>query len=463
MGALVEYDAIIVGTGQSGPSLAGRLAQSGMEVAIIERKLFGGTCVNVGCTPTKALVASAYAAYISRHADQFGVKIDGSISVDMKAIKARKDEIVKHSSEGLEKWLKSMKNCTVYEGQGELESAKTVRVNGEVLTADKIFLNVGCRATVPKIPGLDTVSYLTNTTMMDLDTLPSHLIIIGGGYIGLEFAQVYRRFGSKVTILARGARVLARDDDDVCEAVVEILTGEGIDILTNVSEMAVSKEGADVRVNITREGKKESLEGSHLLVAVGRIPNTHDLGLDAASVEVNERGYIKVDEELKTSQPGIWAMGDCNGLGAFTHTSYNEYEIIAANLLDGKKRSVSDRIFTYGLFIDPPLGRVGMTEKQALSTGRKILCAKMPMTQVARAREKGETRGFMKIYVDAESKQILGAALLGTGCDEAVHLILDTMQAKAPYTTLANAMHIHPTVSELIPTLLQGLKPLEAN
>ncbi|NGX39442.1 MAG: putative pyridine nucleotide-disulfide oxidoreductase RclA [Chlamydiae bacterium] len=455
-----KFDAIIIGTGQSGPFLANRLAKAGMQVAIIERHRFGGTCVNVGCVPTKTLVASAYAAYIACNAKDFGIEISGKPSVDMKAVKARKDAIVKASTEGVENWLKKMENCTVYEGQAAFESSNTVRVNGELLQADQIFINVGARASVPQVPGLDTIPYLTNSTMMEVDFLPEHLLIIGGGYIGLEFGQIYRRFGSKVTILGRGPNILSREDEDISQEVREILEGEGVSILTETEDLTIEKKGKKVEVHMQHQGKSHTVEGSHLLVATGRIPNTRDLGLEKAGIEVNAKGYIQVDDQLQTTRPGVWALGDCNGLGAFTHTSYNEFEIVAANLLEGKKRGVSDRVFAYNLYIDPPLGRAGMSEKEVRESGRKALVARMPMTRVGRAKEKGETRGFMKIFVDAESEQILGAALLGVGCDEVIHLIIDIMYAKAPYTVIRDAMHIHPTVSELIPTLLSELKPL---
>jgi len=455
-----QYDAVIIGTGQAGPSLASRFSAAGMKVAIIERQNFGGTCVNVGCIPTKTLVASAYAAHIARQAEAFGVKIDGSVSVDMKAVKARKDRLVRASSEGVEKWMKSTKNCTVYEGHAQFESPRTVRVNGELLEADKIFINVGTRAFVPPIPGLDDVRYFNNSTMMDVDFLPKHLVIIGGGYISLEFGQMYRRFGSQVTILERGPRVLSRDDDDIGNAVMDILEGEGVTILKDLGDFSVERRGDGIAVCVSCKGTPAVVEGSHLLLAVGRTPNLDDLGLEHAGVELDARGFVKVDDQLQTSQAGIWAIGDCNGIGAFTHTSYNDFEIVAANILDDDPRRVSDRIFTAGLFIDPPLGRVGMTEAEVRASGRKALIGRMPMSRVGRAKEKGDTRGFMKILVDAETKEILGAALLGIGCDEVVHLLLDTMYAKAPYTVVQRAVHIHPTVSELIPTLLGDLKPL---
>lgn len=456
-----KFDAIIIGTGQSGPSLAGRLAGEGMKVAVVERKLFGGTCVNTGCTPTKTLVASARAAYVARRGDDYGVTIDGQISVDMKKVKTRKDKIAGTSNKGVEGWLKNMENCTAFEGHGRFESPNSVRVGDEILEAEKIFINVGGRATVPNIEGLDTVDYMTNSTMMEVDFLPEHLIIVGGSYIGLEFAQMYRRFGSKVTVVERNSRLISRDDEDVSEAVREILEKEGINIRTNATCIKTEKIGDEIAVGVDCESGSPKVVGSHLLLAVGRTPNTHDLGLDKAGIETDNRGYIKVDDQLKTNVTGVWALGDCNGKGAFTHTSYNDFEIVAANILDNDQRKVSDRILCYGLFIDPPLGRVGMTEAEVRASGRKALIGKRKMIRIARAKEKGDTQGFMKVLVDAETKEFLGAAILGLNGDEVVHSILDIMYAKMPYSVIQRAVHIHPTVSELIPTMLGELKPLE--
>ncbi|TMB74416.1 MAG: FAD-containing oxidoreductase [Deltaproteobacteria bacterium] len=456
----VRFDAIIIGTGQAGPALAARLSDSGMKVAIIERKLFGGTCVNTGCVPTKTLVASAYAAHLARRAAEYGVAIAGAVNVDMKRVKARKDEISGHFNKGVENWMQGLAHGTIYRGHARFESPRTVRVNGELLEADKIFINAGGRALVPPMPGLDQVPYLTNSTMMGVDFLPEHLIIIGGSYIGLEFGQMYRRFGSNVTIVEKGPRLIAREDEDISKAIQEILEREGILLRLNAECMTAHKEGDRIAVGLDCADASRQVVGSHLLLAVGRVPNTGDLGLDKAGVETDKSGYIKVDDQLRTNVPGIWALGDCNGKGAFTHTSYNDFEIVAANLLDHNRRRVSDRIMTYALFIDPPLGRAGMTEAQVKASGRKALVATRPMTRVARAVEKGETQGFMKVIVDAETKGILGAAILGVTGDEVIHTLLDVMYAKAPYTIVSRAMHIHPTVSELLPTLLQGLQPL---
>ena len=455
------YDAIVIGTGQSGPSLAERLTREGLSTAVIERKLFGGTCVNVGCIPTKTLVASARAAYMARRGGDFGVVIDGAISVDMQQVKARKDGVVQASNQGVTNWLKNMPNLTVYEGHGRFESANTVRVNGEVLEAEKIFINVGGRAFAPDIPGLDQVDYLTNSSMMEVDFLPEHLVIVGGSYIGLEFAQMYRRFGSRVTVIEMADRPIAREDEDVSLAIKEILENEGVALRLNAECITLAKREDGIAVSVECDSGAPEIIATHLLMAVGRKPNSDDLGLSEAGIETDERGFIVVDDQLRTNVPGVWAIGDVNGRGAFTHTSYNDYEIVAANLFDNDPRRVSDRITCYGLFVDPPLGRVGMTEAQARQSGREVLAGKMMMARVGRARERGETQGFMKILVDAQSKRILGAAILGIGGDEVIHSVLDVMYADAPYTVIQRAVHIHPTVTELIPTMLSDLKPLD--
>jgi len=455
-----SFDAIIIGTGQAGPSLARRLTAAGMKTAVVERKLFGGTCVNTGCTPTKAMVASAYAAHMARRGADFGVTIPGTVNVDMRRVKERKDAISGASRTGLEKWLKQMENCTVYEGHARFESARVIAVGPDRITADRIFINVGGRAVVPPMPGLDEVPYLTNSSMMDVDFVPPHLIIVGGSYVGLEFGQMFRRFGSEVTIVEMGSRLVQREDEDVSAAIQEILEQEGIRLRPNAKCIAVSRRGAEVIARVDCTDGAPEVTGTHLLLAVGRRPNTDDLGLDKAGVELDQHGYIVVDDQLRTSVPGIWALGDCNGRGGFTHTSYNDFEIVAANLLDNDPRRVSDRIPAYALYIDPPLGRAGLTDAQIRKTGRKALVGKRPMSRVSRALEKGESKGFMKIAVDAETHEILGAAILGVGGDEAIHSVLDAMYAKAPYTVIQRAVHIHPTVSELIPTMLGELQPL---
>ncbi len=455
-----SFDAIIVGAGQAGPPLAGRLTKAGMTVAMVERKLFGGTCVNTGCIPTKTLVASAHAAHLARRGADFGVQLSGPITVDMKAVKARKDAVSGKSRDGVETMLRTMEKCTVFHEAAHFVSAKELQVGDEVLTAEKIFLNVGARSSIPEMPGVHDVPLLTHTTLLELDTLPEHLVIVGGSYIGLEFAQMYRRFGSKVTLVERGKRLVAHEDEDVSAAVKEILEKEGVAIRTDSECIHFKAHAEGVLVGTSCTTGEPDVLGSHVLLAVGRRPNTDDLGLEVAGVATDEKGYITVDDQLRSSVPGIWAMGDCNGRGAFTHTSYNDFEIVSANLLDNEPRRVSDRIQAHAMYIDPPLAHVGMTETEVRASGKRALIGSRLMSKVGRAVEKGETEGFMKVLVDAETKKILGATILGTGGDEAVHCILDTMYAGAPFTTLTHAMHIHPTVSELIPTVLESLQPL---
>jgi pyruvate/2-oxoglutarate dehydrogenase complex dihydrolipoamide dehydrogenase (E3) component len=451
------FDAIIIGTGQAGPSLAARLSEAGLRVAIIERNRFGGTCVNTGCTPTKTLIASAYVAQTARRASSYGVSV-GAVAIDMKAVKARKDAISARSSLGIERWLRGLKNVTVFGGTAQFGSPDTVRVNSETLRAAKIFINVGGRAFVPPFPGIDRIAYFTNSSMMAVDFVPGHLIVVGGSYVGLEFAQMFRRFGSEVTVVEQRARLISREDEDVSDAIREILVNEGINVRTEATCIRVDRSDDGITAGVDCRQGEPKVMGTHLLLAVGRIPNTDDLGLERAAVAVDSHGYIQVDEQCRTNVPGIWALGDCNGQGAFTHTSYNDFEIVAANLLDGDPRKLSDRIPCYALFTDPPLGRVGMTAAEVEKSGRKSLTGKMAMSGVNRAVERGETQGFIKVIVDANTHEILGAAILGLNGDEVVHSLLDVMYARAPYTAVSRAVHIHPTVSELIPTLLGKLR-----
>jgi pyruvate/2-oxoglutarate dehydrogenase complex dihydrolipoamide dehydrogenase (E3) component len=455
-----RYDAIVIGAGQAGPPLAARLGQAGLRTAIIERKLVGGTCVNVGCIPTKTLIGSARAAYIARQAPDFGVVIDGSVRVDMARVKARKDEVAGSSNAGVTAWIEGMPNVTLIRGHARFTGPRSLAVGGERLEAERIFINVGARARVPAFPGLEKVDYLTNSSMMAVNFLPEHLVIVGGSYIGLEFAQMYHRFGARVTVVEMQDRLVTREDEDVSTAVREILEGEGVTVRLKAECVGFESGPRGVRMNIDCVADSTPIDGSHVLLAVGRVPNTRDLGLEQAGIETDKRGNIKVDDRLQTNVPGVWALGEVNGRGAFTHTAYNDYEIVAANLFDDDPRRVTERITCYGLFIDPPLGRVGMTEHEVRASGRKALVGKRMMTRVARAREFGETRGFMKIMVDAENQAILGAAILGLHGDEAVHSLLDVMYAKRPYTVISRAVHIHPTVAELIPTVLQELRPL---
>lgn len=453
-----EFDAIIIGAGQAGPPMAARLVEAGMRVALVERDVLGGTCVNRGCMPTKALVASARAAHVARHAAHWGVLAGGPVGVDMKQVRARAAKVTTDARGRLESWLGGMEGLTLLHGHARFQDARTIRIGMEALTAPRIILNVGARTLVPGIAGIDRVDYLTSSSIIELDTLPQHLLVVGGSYIGLEFAQMYRRFGAEVTVVERGERLLPREDEDVTEAIRDVLEAEGIAIHTGAACIGLAPHPDGVALHLDDGGGEPAAIGSHVLVAAGRRPNTDGLGLDAAGVAMDARGYITVDDELATNVPGVWALGDCNGRGAFTHTAYNDFEILAANLLDGDRRRVSQRIPAYALYIDPPLGRVGMTDAQARATGRTLLFSKRPMTRVGRAIEKGETQGFMKVVADAETQQILGAAILGVEGDEAIHGLLDAMHAGTPFPVLRWAVPIHPTVSELIPTLLGGLK-----
>ncbi|HTE46654.1 MAG TPA: FAD-containing oxidoreductase, partial [Gemmatimonadaceae bacterium] len=443
---------------QAGPPLADRLNRAGMTVALIERNLLGGTCVNTGCTPTKTLVASAYAAHLARRAADYGVST-GEVSVDMRRVKARVDEVVTNSRKGLEGWLQSMERVTLIHGHASFESANTIRVGDTQLTASRFFLNVGARALVPNLPGVDRVPYLVNTSILALDRVPKHLAVVGGSYIGLEFAQAFRRLGSEVTVIEKAPRLISREDEDVSEAIREIFKRESIGVRTSAECIRLAPDPNGVAVGVDCQEGPPQVIASDVLLAVGRVPNTGDLGLDRAGVAMDARGYIPVDDSLATNVPGIWAIGDCNGRGAFTHTSWNDYEIVAANLLDGEHRKVSDRILGYALYIDPPLGRVGQTEAQVRASGRKYSVGMRPMSRVSRAIEKGEAQGLMKILVDDVTQRILGAGILGVGGDEAIHGVLDMMNADAPYPVLKWAVPIHPTVSELIPTLLNELRP----
>ncbi len=455
------FDALIIGAGQAGPSLAARLSAAGRSVAIIERKHVGGTCVNTGCKPTKALVASAHAAHIARRAADFGVVVGGDVMIDMLSVFRRSHRITLDSRESNERWMEGLENVTLIRGHARFEDSTTVRVGEERLSAPQIFINVGGRAAISDFPGIHDVPAMTNSDIVMLDRVPKHLVIVGGSYIGLEFAQMYRRFGAAVTIVEKGPRLVAREDEEISDAIQAVLEGEGIAVRTAAECIRFSRDGDDVVVGVSCTKGEPDIRGSDILLATGRKPNTDDLGLDAAGVALNERGYIIVDDALATSAPGIWAMGDCNGRGAFTHTAYNDFEIIAANLLDGETRKVSDRVPGYALYIDPPLGRVGISEREARASGRRILVGRLPITRVGRAVEKGETQGLMKIIADADTREILGAAILGTGGDEAIHGVLDMMNVGARYDDLRWSVPIHPTVSEFWPTLVLGMTPVD--
>ena len=456
-----HVDVIVIGAGQAGPPLAARCGAEGLKTVLIEREQMGGTCVNNGCIPTKTLVASARVAALARRAAEYGVMLDQGVRIDMPAVKARKDAIVQASRTGVTNWMANAKNVSVIHGQARFTGAHEIEVGGRTLSADRIFINVGGRPSTPTLTGMDSVPFLNNISMMDVDFVPAHLIVIGGSYIGLEFAQMYRRFGAEVTVCEMGPRLIGREDEDVSDEVRAILEREGVSVRTGATCLSVERQGSGVTVGVECDSGAPKIQGSHLLFATGRTPNTEDLGLDRAGIATDKRGYISVNDQLETSTPGVFALGDVNGRGAFTHTAWNDYEIVAANLFDGGTRRVTDRITAYALFTDPPLGRIGMSFNEARATGRPLLAAKMPMTRVGRAREAGETQGFMKIVVDAETKRILGATLLGLSGDEVVQSILEVMVADAPYTSINRGVHIHPTVSELLPTLLEGLKPLK--
>jgi pyruvate/2-oxoglutarate dehydrogenase complex dihydrolipoamide dehydrogenase (E3) component len=458
----MTFDALVIGMGQAGPSLAARLAGSGMKVGIIERHLFGGTCVNNGCTPTKAMIASAYAAQLARRAAEYGIASAGAEPrADMRRVKARKDAIVADSRNSLEQWLTGLANGRVFRGHARFTGPRTVEVNGEPLTADRIFINVGGRPRIPPFPGVDTTRYLTNVSMMDLDELPAHLVIVGGSYVGLEFAQMFRRFGSRVTVVEMAPRLVSREDEDVSLAIQDFLRTEGISLRLDATCISLAKTADGVSVGVTCKEGMPREDGSHVLLAVGRVPNTDDLGLDRAGIRTDPHGYIDVDESLRTSNPNVWALGDCNGKGAFTHTSYNDYEIVADNVLANANRKYTDRIPVYALYTDPPLGRIGMNEADILKLGIRAMVGKRPMRRVARAIEKGETNGFLKIYTEQGSDRILGASLLGTGADEAVHSLLDAVYARTPHQEVQSRVRIHPTVSELLPTTMEQLTPLD--
>ncbi|CEK11563.1 FAD-containing oxidoreductase [Legionella hackeliae] len=456
-----NFDAIIIGTGQAGPSLAVRLAEAGMTVAIIERNKFGGSCVNTGCIPTKTLVASAEIAHQAQRANEFGIEISGSIKTDMSKVKARKDAIVSKASHGVEQWLKNTPNVTIFQGHARFIDNKTIVVNDEKLSGEKIFINVGARAFIPPMEGLDQIDCLTNSSILELNEVPEHLIVVGGSYIGLEFAQAFRRFGAQVTVIEKAPRLIAREDSDVCDTVLEIMKNSGIDVHLNTNCLSFSASDHGVTAHLGCENTKNTVTGSHVLIAIGRKPNTDDLGLENTDIQIDQRGMVVVNDELATTTTNVWALGECNGRGAFTHTAYNDYQIVADNLLNGSQRKVTDRLMAYALYIDPPLGRCGLTEAEIRAKGYNALVAKRPMTQVKRAMIKGEPTGFIKIFIDADTQKILGAAILGVNADEIIHSILDVMYADKPYTLIRDAVHIHPTVSELIPTTLETLKPLE--
>ncbi|WP_016991280.1 mercuric reductase [Flavobacterium sp. ACAM 123] len=450
-----KFDFIIIGSGQAGIPLAFSLSKKGT-VALIEKSLLGGTCVNTGCTPTKAYVASARRIWDTLHVEEMGIEIAAGAKANLEKIKARKDTLINGSREGIEKSIAENDTITLFRGEAHFLSNYEIAVNEDKITAKQIFINVGARAVIPK--EYVHVDYLTNIDILGLTKLPEHLIIVGGSYIGLEFGQMFKRFGSKVTIIERGDRLISREDENVSESLAEIMRSEDIEIEFNAKKINVSQDENSILIKIN--GAEKEIKGSHLLLAVGRSPNTDALQLENTSIDIDKKAYLTVDDYCKTNVEGVFAIGDCNGKGAFTHTSYNDFQIVEDYVLGDKKRKISDRLTTYGLFVDPPLGRVGMTKAEAEKKGFEILIAHMPMSKIARAKEKGETKGFMEAIIDAKTNQFLGACVLGVGGDEIISSITNLMYAKQPYTVFRDAVHIHPTVGELIPTMLANLKPI---
>jgi pyruvate/2-oxoglutarate dehydrogenase complex dihydrolipoamide dehydrogenase (E3) component len=457
-----KWDALVVGAGQAGPALAVRLAQAGYKTALVERARLGGTCVNTGCTPTKTLIASARVAAVARRAEEFGVDVGGPVSVDFTRVRARMQAVVEHSSRGLESWLKQTPGLDIVMGHARFCGANTIVVDGRTLTAPMIFLNVGCRPAVPDWAQNSSVDYLTSESLLALEQLPQHLAIIGAGAIGLEFAQIFRRLGSTVTVFDRGDRLLPREDEEAAAIVHAALADEGVQFELGASCFGLEHGDVASPVVITylRGKLRQRLTATHVLIATGREPNTDDLGLDRAGLARDVRGFVEVDGQLRTTAPGVWALGDMNGRGAFTHTAWNDYEIVAANVLDREERSVDARVVRYALDVDPPLARVGCSEQQARERGGPVLVGLMPMKNVGRARERSETRGFMKVLVDADSMRLIGATFVCIDADEIIHSLIATMAAGIDVHTIARSVPIHPTISELIPTMLQRLQPL---
>ena len=454
----MKFDAIVIGTGQAGKPLSFALADLGWKVALIERAELGGTCVNTGCTPTKTMVASAQVAHYARDAARWGVHAS-DVSVDMPEVVARKNRVVENAHKRIQEHIDGRPTLKLVSGSAKFIAPHQVQVGAEVFESEKIFINSGTRPAIPRIPGLDTVPFLTNATIMELQAVPEHLIVLGGGYIGLEFGQMFRRFGSRVIIIHNGERVLPREDPDITSALTEALESEGIVLRMNVETKRVDHRDGAIALTVESSGRSETLQGSHFLVATGRKPNTDDLGLEAAGVLTDARGYIIVNGRMETNVPGVWALGDVKGGPAFTHISYNDYQIAYANIVEGKNLSIVNRYLPYALFTDPQLGRVGITETEARASGRKFKMGTFPMSSVSRAIERDETAGLMKIIVDAQSDRILGAAVLGSEGGETVQILGAMVWADAPYTVLRGAVYIHPTMAEGLFGLMESVKP----
>jgi pyruvate/2-oxoglutarate dehydrogenase complex dihydrolipoamide dehydrogenase (E3) component len=456
----MKYDAVIVGSGQAGNPLAYRLADLGWSVALIEKKYLGGTCINVGCTPTKTMVHRAQVAYYARSAARWGVNAS-NVSVDLPKIVAQKDEVVLSFRGNQQKQVDKRANLRLYRGPASFVAPHQLKVGDDLLESEKIFINTGGRPSIPAIPGLDTVSYLTNESIMQLKTVPEHLLILGGGYIGLEFGQMFRRFGSRVTILHSGKQIVTREDSEIAAELQKALEAEGIQFLLNTRSTRVENKDSAITLSCESTTGASSATGSHLLVATGRGPNTDDLGLGKAGIEADKNGFIKVNARLETNVPGVWALGDCKGGPAFTHISYNDFQIVYGNLIERKNLTTENRLVPYCVFTDPQLGGVGLTEKEARAKGFKLKIGRCPMTYVARAIERGETAGLMKLIVDASNDHILGASILASEGGELVQILGTLMLANQPYTLLKGAVFIHPTLAEGFFFLMQDVKPVD--
>jgi pyruvate/2-oxoglutarate dehydrogenase complex dihydrolipoamide dehydrogenase (E3) component len=450
-----KFDSIVIGSGQAGTPLVFKLANAGQKVAFIEEKHLGGTCLNDGCTPTKAYVASARRMWDAQNGDALGIYIPEGAKVDMKKVKARKDALIKKSVDGIADGLEKNENISFFEGTAEFLGYKEVQINKERVTAENIYINVGARAKVTN--EFKDVDFLTNTSILELEEVPEHLVVIGASYIGLEFGQMFKRFGSKVTIIEQGDQIIHHEDKEVSDTIQKFMKEEGVDFRLDSKCIGAWQDQKGIHVSLNCGNVKEVIKASHLLLAIGRTSNADKLNLEKTGVKIDEHSFIKVNDYLETNVPGIFALGDCNGKGAFTHTAYNDYEIVAQNKFDGKDRKVSDRIVTYGLFVDPPLGRVGMTEKQAEDLGYSVKVARQNMDRVSRAKEKAETNGFMSVIIDTDTDKILGASVLGVGGDEIISSFINIMYANQPYTVIRDSIHPHPTVSELIPTMLEAI------